>query len=229
MPQSICHQFSVQFLMLYQIVCFVLLSVLPIKTNYLSDADWLLKYPTNHQKGYEKVTQTTKQSTPPERALKTKLETRVRLFVLFCLTHFFVWQVGRFVSCSPNLLFPPPFRFWANSTFLHWKKSENCCGPTCPCPTSRTTSPLGSRLGWPASCPQRSPRRTPGTLLPIPSTSCTCFSSPGRGQPSDLGPTWTACQWSGHSHPEDSSWPVSGREGFHEGGPWPSVWAGSIT
>ena len=56
-------------------MCFVLLSVLPIKTDYLRDADWLLKYPTNQQKGYEKLTQTTKRSIPPERALKTKLET----------------------------------------------------------------------------------------------------------------------------------------------------------
>ena len=71
-------------------MCSVLLSVLPIKTDYLRDADWLLKYPTNQQKGYEKLTQTTKRSIPPERALKTKLETRVRLFVLFCLTHLFV-------------------------------------------------------------------------------------------------------------------------------------------
>ena len=63
-------------------MCSVLLSVLPVKTDYLRDADWLLKYPTNQQKGYEKLTQTTKRSTPPERALKTKLETRVRLFVL---------------------------------------------------------------------------------------------------------------------------------------------------
>ena len=60
------------------------------KLDYFRDADWLLKYPTNQQKGYEKLTQTTKQSTPLERALKTELETRVRLFVLFCLTHFFV-------------------------------------------------------------------------------------------------------------------------------------------
>ena len=49
-----------------------------------------MKYPPNQQKGYDKVTQTTKWSTPPERALKTKLETRVRLVVLFCLTHLFV-------------------------------------------------------------------------------------------------------------------------------------------
>ena len=70
-------------------MCFVLLSVLPIKTDYLRDADWLLKDPTNQQKGYEKVTQTTKRSTPPKGALKTKLKTRARLFVLFCLTHFF--------------------------------------------------------------------------------------------------------------------------------------------
>ena len=91
--QTIWHCFPVQFLVLLHVMCFVLLSVLPIKTDYLRDADWLLKYPTNQQKGYEKLTQTTKRSTPPERALKTKLETRVRLFVLFCLTHFFVWQV----------------------------------------------------------------------------------------------------------------------------------------
>ena len=91
--QTIWRRFPVQFFLLLQIMCSVLLSVLPVKTDYLRDADWLLKYPTNQQKGYEKLTQTTKQSTPPERALKTKLETRVRLFVLFCLTHFFVWQV----------------------------------------------------------------------------------------------------------------------------------------
>ena len=86
--QTIWHRFPVQFLLLLQVMCSVLLSVLPVKTDYLRDADWLLKYPTNQQKGYEKVTQTKKRSTPPERALKTKLETRVRLFVLFCLTHF---------------------------------------------------------------------------------------------------------------------------------------------
>ena len=73
------------------VLCFAL--CVAHKTDYLRYADWLLKYPTNQQKGYEKATQTEKQSTPPERALKTKLETRVRLFVLFCLTHFFVWQV----------------------------------------------------------------------------------------------------------------------------------------
>ena len=69
-------------------MCSVLLSVLPIKTDYLRNADWLLKDPTNQQKGYEKLTQTTERSIPPERALDTELETRARLFVLFFLPHF---------------------------------------------------------------------------------------------------------------------------------------------
>ena len=34
-----------------------------------------------------------KQSTSPESAVKSVQENSVRLFVLFCFTHFYVWQV----------------------------------------------------------------------------------------------------------------------------------------
>ena len=71
--QKIRHYFPIQFLLLLQVMCSVLLSVLPIKTDSFRDVDWLLKYPTNQLKGYEKATQTEKRSTPPERALKATL------------------------------------------------------------------------------------------------------------------------------------------------------------
>ena len=49
--QTIWHCFPIQFLLLFQVMYFVLLSVLPIKTDNLRDADWLLKDLINQQKG----------------------------------------------------------------------------------------------------------------------------------------------------------------------------------
>jgi len=76
--------------MLFQVVCSVWLSVLPFHTP---SADWLdistaNQHPSNNL--FLLVTQTAKQSTSPEGAVKTGLEKGVRLFVLFCLTHFYV-------------------------------------------------------------------------------------------------------------------------------------------
>ena len=82
--------------MLFQVVCCVLLSVLPF---HIPSADWLDCSTANQQLSNYRfllATQRAKQSTSSEGASKTGLENGVRLFLLFCLTHFFVWQVAPF-------------------------------------------------------------------------------------------------------------------------------------
>ena len=56
-------------------------------------ADWLDLSTANQHLSNNRfllATQRAKQSTLPEGAVKTELENSVRLFVLFCLTHFYV-------------------------------------------------------------------------------------------------------------------------------------------
>ena len=86
MPQTIWHCFSGQLLMLFQMVCSVLLTVLHLKTLLLigCEISTANQNPTN--KWFLMATQRAKRSTPSERALKTELKTGVRLFVAFCLT-----------------------------------------------------------------------------------------------------------------------------------------------
>ena len=87
MPQTIWHRFSGQLLMLFQMVCSVLLTVLHLKTLLLigCEISTANQNPTN--KWFLMATQRAKRSTPSERALKTELKTGVRLFVAFCLTY----------------------------------------------------------------------------------------------------------------------------------------------
>ena len=76
--------------MLFQVVRSVSLSVLPFHTP---SADWLDISTANQHLSNNRfllATQRAKQSTLPEGAVKTGLENSVRLFVLFCLTHFYV-------------------------------------------------------------------------------------------------------------------------------------------
>ena len=93
MPQTFRYQFSAQFLMLFQMVCYVLLSVLPIKTIYLKDSDWLLRFNNQSTEGSCAATQWAKLNRPSERGLKPDLKNSARLFVAFCLICFSVWQV----------------------------------------------------------------------------------------------------------------------------------------
>ena len=79
--------------MLFQVVCSVLLSVLAFHTP---SADWLDLSTANQHFSNNRfllVTQRAKQSTSSEGAAKTGLENDVRLFVLICFTHFYVWKV----------------------------------------------------------------------------------------------------------------------------------------
>ena len=76
--------------MLFQVLYTVWLPVLPFHTP---SADWLdistaNQHLSNNQ--FLLATQRAKQITSSERAAKTGLENGVRLFVLFCLTHFYV-------------------------------------------------------------------------------------------------------------------------------------------
>ena len=86
MPQIIRHSYSSQLLMPFQMVCFVLLTVLQPKTMLLirSEISTANQKPTN--KWFLMATQIEKRSTPPKRALKTELITGVTLFVAFTLT-----------------------------------------------------------------------------------------------------------------------------------------------
>ena len=73
------------------IVCSILLSVLRFKTNHLVDPDWLLKISkpiSNTVLRYITV-----QNWASKRALKLSRQVTwgLRLFVLFCLTHFTVY------------------------------------------------------------------------------------------------------------------------------------------
>ena len=72
--------------MIFQMVCSILLIVLHPKTLLLigCEISTANQNPTN--KWFLMATQRAKLSTPSERALKTDLKTRVRLFVAFCLT-----------------------------------------------------------------------------------------------------------------------------------------------
>ena len=86
-PLTIWHRFSVQLLMLFQMVCSALLTaVLHPKTVLLigCEISTANQIPTN--KWFLMATQKANQSTPSEIALKTELKTGVRLFVAFCLT-----------------------------------------------------------------------------------------------------------------------------------------------
>ena len=92
MLQTTKHCFTTKFLMLFQMVCSVLLSVLHFKTILLVDPDWLLKVFHQSAVGVLKGNTASKMehSTPSERAMKTELKSDVRLFVAFCLTYFIV-------------------------------------------------------------------------------------------------------------------------------------------
>ena len=86
MPQTIRYQFSAQFLMLFQMVCSVLLTVLYLKTLLLigCEISTANQIPTN--KWFLMATQRANPSTPSKRAFKTELKTGVRLFVAFNMT-----------------------------------------------------------------------------------------------------------------------------------------------
>ena len=86
MPQTIWHRFSSQYLMPFQMVCSVLLTVLHLKTLLLIGCEFSTanQKPTN--KWFLMATQREKPSTQSEKALKTELKTGVRLFVAFGLT-----------------------------------------------------------------------------------------------------------------------------------------------
>ena len=93
MLQTIWHHFSVQFLLLFQMLHLILLAVLHLKTP---TTDWWKTF--NSQSGSNKrmdlksATQRAKQSVPSEKAMKTELTSDTRLVVAFCLTYFIVWQ-----------------------------------------------------------------------------------------------------------------------------------------
>ena len=127
MAQTIWHNVPAQILLHLQVVCSILLSALPIKTDYLIWEILIVcwKFPPNLLKGSIKSTQTTKRNELPERALKTQMETDVRLFMLFCFTSFSVWQV-LLGSC-----FLRPIPIVCQSSALLWptkstRRSKRC-------------------------------------------------------------------------------------------------------
>ena len=85
-------------------VCSILLPVLASETP---TADWWKSF--NSQSGSTKRvvlkcnTESKTEYTTSERAMKTELKSDVRLFVVFCLTYFIVWQVVT-GSCSKSLI-----------------------------------------------------------------------------------------------------------------------------
>ena len=92
MLQTMRHQFSAQFSLLFQMLCSILLAVLPLKTP---TADWWKTF--NSQSGFTKgmvfdcntESKTECQSAPSERVLKTEVrKSNDRLFVAFSLTYF---------------------------------------------------------------------------------------------------------------------------------------------
>ena len=85
MLQTIWHYFSFQFSLLFQMLCSILLTVLPFFRTPTDD--WWKTF--NSQSGSTKrmVLKCTANH------LKTELKRDVRLFVAFCLTYFIVWQV----------------------------------------------------------------------------------------------------------------------------------------
>ena len=73
-------------LMLFQIECSILLTVLHLKTLLLIGCKFTTAYQKPTNKWFLMATQREKQTTPSERTLKTELKTGVRLVVAFCLT-----------------------------------------------------------------------------------------------------------------------------------------------
>ena len=93
MPQAVCHCFSVKFVMLYQMVCYIFLTALQSQTLLLigdifSRANQ--DHPNPPNTWFQKATQRAKLLIPCERALQTGLKNSVRLFVAFCLTYLIV-------------------------------------------------------------------------------------------------------------------------------------------
>ena len=87
--KAIWHRFSGQLLMLFQMVCSNLLTVLHLKTLLLIGCEFSTANQNPTNKWFLMATQRAKRSTPSERALKTELKTAgIRLFVAFCLTQF---------------------------------------------------------------------------------------------------------------------------------------------
>ena len=82
-PQTIRHQFSVQLSLLFQMVCCILLTVLPSKTLLLAGG----RLSTANQDPPKQWFQSAKQSIPFKGALKTVHKNSVRLFVAFCLAY----------------------------------------------------------------------------------------------------------------------------------------------
>jgi len=105
MPQTIWHRFSGHLLMLFQMACSVLLTVLHHKILLLIGCEFSTanQEPTN--KWFLMATHRAKWSTPSERALKTELKTGVRLFVAFCLTQFVPWQLVVYSASTINKLY----------------------------------------------------------------------------------------------------------------------------
>ena len=86
MSKTILHCLSGKLLMLFQMVCSVLLTVLHLKTLLLIGCEFSTANRELINQWFFMATQREKQSTPSERALKTELKPGVRLFVAFCLT-----------------------------------------------------------------------------------------------------------------------------------------------
>ena len=86
MPQTIWHRFAGQLLMLFQMVCSVLLTVLHLKTLLLIGCEFSTANQKATNKWFLMATQREKRSTPSERALKTEQKTGAGLYVAFCLT-----------------------------------------------------------------------------------------------------------------------------------------------
>ena len=86
MLQTIRHHFPVQFSLLFQMLCSILLAVLPFKTPY---TDWWKTFNSQSESTKRISLKCNTRSTPSERAIKTALKSDVA----FWLTYFCLWKV----------------------------------------------------------------------------------------------------------------------------------------
>ena len=92
LPTICSHLFSVQFSMLFQMVCSILLPVLHFKTLLLIVGRISAANQDPANIGFE-VQYIEQNQKPPKKGFKTEPQNNVQLFVAYCLTYCIVWQV----------------------------------------------------------------------------------------------------------------------------------------
>ena len=86
MPQTIWHRFSGELLMLFQMVCLVLLTVLHFKTLLLIGCKFSTANQNPRSKGLLMARKRAERSTPSKRALKTEIVCGILFDLIYCMT-----------------------------------------------------------------------------------------------------------------------------------------------